>query len=287
MQPFDYIAPSSLEEALQALSEAAGVVKPLAGGTDLIAQMRERRAAPSLVLDVKGIPEANRLEYDPSEGMRIGAAVSCADIARYAPTGAHYPSVAQACLLIGSVQIQNRGTIGGNVCNASPSADTIPPLLAYDAVAVAAGPEGTRRIALEEFFKGPGRTALAPQEILVEVALPPAPRHSGSRYLRFIPREEMDIAVAGVGSLLAVDPDTGVCGRARIALASVAPTPIRAREAEERLEGSRITDDAIREAGELAAAACNPISDVRGSGAYRRELVKVLTRRTLSQCAPV
>ena len=286
MQPFDYIAPSSLEEALQALSEAAGVVKPLAGGTDLIAQMRERRAAPSLVLDVKGIPEANRLEYDPSEGMRIGAAVSCADIARYAPTGAHYPAVAQACLLIGSVQIQNRGTIGGNVCNASPSADTIPPLLAYDAVAVAAGPEGTRRIPLAEFFQGPGRTALAPQEILVEVALPPAPRHSGSRYLRFIPREEMDIAVAGVGSLLAVDPDTGVCSRARIALASVAPTPIRAREAEERLEGSRITDDAIREAGELAAAACNPISDVRGSGAYRRELVKVLTRRTLSQCAP-
>ncbi len=286
MQPFDYIAPSSLEEALQALSEAAGVVKPLAGGTDLIAQMRERRAAPSLVLDVKGIPEANRLEYDPSEGMRIGAAVSCADIARYAPTGAHYPAVAQACLLIGSVQIQNRGTIGGNVCNASPSADTIPPLLAYDAVAVAAGPEGTRRIPLAEFFQGPGRTALAPQEILVEVALPPAPRHSGSRYLRFIPREEMDIAVAGVGSLLAVDPDTGVCSRARIALASVAPTPIRARRAEERLEGSRITDDAIREAGELAAAACNPISDVRGSGAYRRELVKVLTRRTLSQCAP-
>ncbi len=286
MQPFDYIAPSSLEEALQALSEAAGVVKPLAGGTDLIAQMRERRAAPSLVLDVKGIPEANRLEYDPSEGMRIGAAVSCADIARYAPTGAHYPAVAQACLLIGSVQIQNRGTIGGNVCNASPSADTIPPLLAYNAVAVAAGPEGTRRIPLAEFFQGPGRTALAPQEILVEVALPPAPRHSGSRYLRFIPREEMDIAVAGVGSLLAVDPDTGVCSRARIALASVAPTPIRAREAEERLEGSRITDDAIREAGELAAAACNPISDVRGSGAYRRELVKVLTRRTLSQCAP-
>ena len=286
MQPFDYIAPSSLEEALQALSEAAGVVKPLAGGTDLIAQMRERRAAPSLVLDVKGIPEANRLEYDPSEGMRIGAAVSCADIARYAPTGAHYPAVAQACLLIGSVQIQNRGTIGGNVCNASPSADTIPPLLAYDAVAVAAGPEGTRRIPLEEFFKGPGKTALAPREILVEVALPPAPRHSGSRYLRFIPREEMDIAVAGVGSLLAVDPDTGVCSRARIALASVAPTPIRAREAEERLEGSPITDDAIREAGELASAACNPISDVRGSGAYRRELVKVLTRRTLSQCAP-
>ena len=228
--------------------------------------MRERRAAPSLVLDVKGIPEANRLEYDPSEGMRIGAAVSCADIARYAPTGAHYPAVAQACLLIGSVQIQNRGTIGGNVCNASPSADTIPPLLAYDAVAVAAGPEGTRRIPLEEFFKGPGRTALAPREILVEVALPPAPRHSGSRYLRFIPREEMDIAVAGVGSLLAVDPDTGVCSRARIALASVAPTPIRAREAEERLEGSPITDDAIREAGELAAAACSPISDVRDRG---------------------
>lgn len=287
MQPFDYAAPSTLEEALQVLSQTEGLVKPLVGGTDLIAQIKERRVAPSLVLNIKEIAEAKVLDYDPAEGLRIGAAVSCSSVASYAPVAAHYPSVAQACLLVGSTQIQNRGSVGGNVCNAAPSADTVPPLLTYDAVAVIAGPGETRRVPLEDFFQGPGRNVLQRQELLIEVLLPPPPANSSSRYLRFIPREEMDIAVAGVGSMVAIDPQTKICTRARIALASVAPTPIRAKEAEKRLEGGPLTEEAIQEAGELAASACSPISDIRGSAAYRRELVKVLTRRTLAASLPV
>jgi CO/xanthine dehydrogenase FAD-binding subunit len=287
MQPFDYAAPSTLEEALQILSQASSLVRPIAGGTDLIAQIKERRVSPSLVLNIKEIAEARVLDYDPGQGLQIGASVSCSNVASYAPVAAHYPSLVQACLLVGSIQIQNRGSVGGNICNAAPSADTVPPLLTYDAVAVIAGPGGSRRVPLEDFFQGPGRTALQPQELLIEVLLPPPPPNSNSRYLRFIPREEMDIAVAGVGSMLAVDPQTNICTKARIALASVAPTPIRAREAEKRLEGGPLTEEAIREAGELAASACSPISDIRGSAAYRKELVKVLTRRTLSQSLPL
>lgn len=283
MRPFDYIAPHSLKEAAAVLAQASGAVRPIVGGTDLIAQMKEGKVLPSLVLDMKRIPEMLHLEYVDGDGLRIGAAVSCTDVASYSVTQERYPALAQSCQLVGSTQIQNRASVGGNVCNAAPSADTVPPLLIYEATCIIIGPSGERRVPLEDFFVGPGSTVLASQELLVSLVLPPPPPNSSSSYLRLIPREEMDIAVVGVGSLVAIDATSGHCSRARIALAAVAPTPRRARDAEAVLQGQILSDATLDAAGEKAANAAQPISDVRGTAEYRRELVKVLTRRTLKK----
>ena len=274
----------SLSEAIEVLSSTNGQVKPLAGGTDLIAQMKMGQPRPAVVLDVKRIPELLRLEYSPAEGMHIGAAVSCTDVAGHEAVGAHYPAIREAALLVGSYQIQNRATIGGNVTNAAPSADTVPPLLVYGATALIAGRQGQRSVPLEAFFTGPGRTILEPGELLVEVVVPPPPPRSASSYLRFIPRNEMDIAVAGVASMVALGAQGNTIELACIALAAVAPTPVRASAAEAVLAGREASEENVKAAAEAAVEAASPISDVRGSAAYRRELVKVLTRRTLRQC---
>ena len=279
MDAFEYAAPQNLQDAVALLAEASGEARPLAGGTDLIAQMKENRRSPSLVVDVKKIPELNILSYEA--GLRIGAAVSCTHIAGFEPVRLHYPALAEACALVGSYQIQNRAALGGNFCNAAPSADAVPPALSYSATLVIAGPNGQREIPSEYFFVGPGQTVLEKGEILVEIVLPPPPPRSGAAYLRFIPREEMDIAVAGVGSFVQLSPDARTCEQARIVLAAVAPTPVRAQEAEAFLTGRDLDETALAHAGELASQAASPISDVRGSAAYRIELVKVLTRRTL------
>ena len=283
MRPFQFAAPTTLQEAIAVLAQAQGGAKPLVGGTDLIAQVKENRRKPSVVVDVKRIPELNRLEYVEGDGLHLGASVPCVDTYGHPEVQRRYPALWDSTQLVGSIQIQNRASVGGNVCNAAPSADTVPALLVYEGVAVVAGPRGQRRIPLDQFFRGPGQTVMEPDELLVEVHLPPPPPNSSSHYLRFIPREEMDIAVAGAASLLALDAQ-GTVARARIALASVAPTPLRAREAEAALEGKRPTPELLRQAGELAAAATRPITDVRGSVEYRKELVKVLTRRTLEMC---
>ena len=284
MKSFSYAAPRTLDEAIAIMDQAKGEAKPVVGGTDLLPQVKEGWHQPSVLVDMKGIPEANRLEFVPREGLHIGSAVSYTNAARYGPLGELYPSIREACLLVGSVQIRNRASIGGNICNAAPSADTAPPLLVYEAQAVIAGSHGRRQVPLEEFFLGPGQTVLAPNELLVEVVVPPPPANSGSMYLRFAPREEMDIAVAGVASLVVLDPQGRRCQRARIALAAVAPTPIRAREAEALLEGREITEDLMRQASHLSAQASRPITDVRGSAEYRRKLVKMLIRHTLAGC---
>ncbi len=285
MDAFEYTAPQNLHDAVMLLAEAEGEARALAGGTDLIAQMKENRRNPSLVVDIKKIPELNVLSYYAAyaAGLRIGAAVSCTQIAGFEPVRVHYPALAEACALIGSYQIQNRAALGGNFCNAAPSADAVPPALAYGARLVLAGPNGRREIPAEDFFVGPGQTVLEKGEVLVEIALPPPPPRSGAAYLRFIPREEMDIAVAGVGACVQLSSDTRVCEQARVVLAAVAPTPVRAKAAEAFLTGRALDDPTIVQAGELASQAASPISDVRGSAAYRRELVKVLTRRTLGK----
>ena len=284
MHPFTYEAPKSLEDAVQLLARDDGLVKPLVGGTDLIDQIKGDRRSPAVVLDIKRIPEMMRLEYVPNEGLHIGAAVPCTDTATFPQVQQLYSAIQEACLLIGSVQIQNRASIGGNICNAAPSADTVPGLITYSAREVVIGPTGRREIPLEEFFNGPGQHVMEPDEMLLETIVPPPPPNSSAHYLRFIPRNEMDIAVAGVASLLALKPGTRTCTQARIALAAVAPTPVRATAAEALLEGQEVTDGLIWQAAELAVEVCNPITDVRGTIEYRRELVKVLTGRTLRQC---
>jgi len=282
VHPFEYAAPQSLQEAVTLLSAANREARPLAGGTDLITQIKENRRSLSLVVDVKKIPELNVLSYNGT-GLHIGAAVSCTKITSFEPVSVHYPALAEACALVGSYQIQNRAALGGNFCNAAPSADAIPPALSYGARLRLEGPNGRRELPAEDFFAGPGRTVLEKGEILVEIILPVPASNSGAAYLRFIPREEMDIAVAGVGSFVQLTPGNQTCEQARIALAAVAPTPVRAKEAEAFLAGKTLEETTIAQAGELAAQAARPISDVRGSAAYRIELVKVLTRRTLTK----
>lgn len=284
MRPFEYVAPQTLREAYRVLAQGNGSVRPLAGGTDLIDQLRVGRKTAAVVMDIKKVPELQQLDWSPRRGLRIGAAVPCEGVYNDPTVQQKYPAIADGARLVGSWQIQHRAGLGGNICNAAPSADTVPPLLVYGAQAVIGGPRGRRQVLLERFFVGPGRSVLESDEILLGVVVPPPPPRSFSYYLRFTPREEMDIAVAGVGTLIAVAGREKRCSLARMALAAVAPTPVRAREAEDFLKGKPLSDENIREAGELAVRAAKPISDVRGSAAYRIELVKVLTRRTLAAC---
>jgi CO/xanthine dehydrogenase FAD-binding subunit len=282
MPSFDYAAPDSLAEAVQ-LMGSSGTARAFAGGTDLIDQLKTNRRNADLVIDLKRIPELQRLEM-ASDGFHIGAARSCSDVHHDATVNQLYGGLADATGLVGSVQIQNRAAVGGNVCNAAPSGDTTPNLLAHEAVAVITGASGTRKVELTDFFVGPGQTVLQRGEILQELILPKPPECSASAYLRFIPRNEMDIAVAGASSFIHIDPATKTVRKARIAMASVAPTPVRARGAESVLEGNVISEALIAKAGDAAVESATPITDVRGSAEYRRELVRVLTRRTLNIC---
>jgi CO/xanthine dehydrogenase FAD-binding subunit len=282
MPSFDYAAPDSLAEAVK-LMGSSGTARAFAGGTDLIDQLKTNRRNADLVIDLKRIPELQRLEM-ASDGFHIGAARSCSDVHHDATVNQLYGGLADATGLVGSVQIQNRAAVGGNVCNAAPSGDTTPNLLAHEAVAVITGASGTRKVELTDFFVGPGQTVLQRGEILQELILPKPPECSASAYLRFIPRNEMDIAVAGASSFIHIDPATKTVRKARIAMASVAPTPVRARGAESVLEGNVISEALIAKAGDAAVESATPITDVRGSAEYRRELVRVLTRRTLNIC---
>jgi carbon-monoxide dehydrogenase medium subunit len=281
LQEFVYECPHTVEEAAAALR--GGGARALAGGTDLIPQLREGRRSADRVVDVKRIPELTAIVASPGGGITIGAAANATAVSRHAGVARSYPAVAQSACLIGGVQVQNRASLGGNICNAAPSADAVPVLLCYGARAIVAAATGRREVALHEIFRGPGKTSLDPGELLVSILLPqPAPR-SAAKYLRFTPRREMDIAVAGAGTWLRLDTD-GVIGEARIVLASVGPTPLRAPSAEHRLAGERPTPALLEEAGRLAATDARPISDTRGSADYRRSLVAVLTARALGDC---
>jgi CO/xanthine dehydrogenase FAD-binding subunit len=283
MIDFDYYAPGSLQEALSLLDKGKEGVKVLSGGTDLIVQMKDRRARPTVVVDVKRIPELNRVAWNEKEGLFIGAAVPLSRVVTFPPIVERFGILYEACSLIGSVQLRNRGTVGGNICNAAPSADSAPPLLCLEAKTLVAGPEGNRLVPLGEFFLGPGKTALAHNELLVGIEIPTPPAFSSGCYLRHTPRQEMDIGVAGVAAFLVFDPQGNLCKEAKIALGAVAPTPIRVPVAESILAGKSLTEKALEQAAARAAEAAHPISDLRGSAEYRRELVKVLVRRTLKK----
>jgi len=283
IEKFEYRAPDSLPGVLKILEAEKTACKVLAGGTDLILQMKQGLACPSFVLDVKLVPELNRLEWGEKEGLGIGGAVPIGRLLAFTELPNEFDILRQACSLIGSTQIKNRGTIGGNICNAAPSADSAPPLLCLEARVVLASNKANRTIPLDDFFLTPGKTAIAADELLVKIEIQTPPVPSAGCYLRHTTREEMDIAVAGVASFLTLSPQTGQLRSARIALGAVAPTPIRVPEAEAFLEGKKITKAIIEEAAEKAAETADPISDLRASSKYRRELVRVLTRRTLKR----
>lgn len=273
---------TSLEDACAALAHPKA--RCLAGGTDLIVQVREGRRDVETMVDVKAVPEMTAVTQSDDSGLHIGAAIPAARLARDDRLVRDYPALVTSLGMIGSRQIQNRATLGGNICNASPSADAIPPLIAYDAVAVVGDGQGTRRLPLSDLFEAPGRTSLAPNEVLIGVDLPRQPEQSAASYMRFTPRREMDIAVVGVAAWIWLDEDKTIKD-ARIALASVAPTPIRSPAAETALIGQRPTAQTFEGAAEAAADDASPISDTRASADYRRELVRALTRRTLAASA--
>jgi aerobic carbon-monoxide dehydrogenase medium subunit len=283
LHEFQYESPSTLDAAIKLLSTFGQKARPICGGTDIIIQMRAGMRRPECIVDVKQIPELTQLKFDPKTGLRLGAAVSCVDFYENPAMQKHYPGLTEAAHLIGSVQIQNRASIGGNLCNGSPAADTTPALIALGAVARIAGPKGTREVAVEKFVTAPGRTVLEPGELLVELLIAPPKPHSSDAYLRMIPRNEMDIAIVGVGASVRLDGDR--CTAARIALAAVGPTPIFAAKASESLVGRKLDDAAIERAAMLAIEAASPIDDMRGTGEYRRHVTGVLTRRTLKIAA--
>ncbi|MEZ6071521.1 MAG: xanthine dehydrogenase family protein subunit M [Pirellulales bacterium] len=282
MNDFDYEAATTVDEAVSLLAAGGQRARVLAGGTDLLVQLRERRRDADLVVDVKRIPQLSEISYEAATGLRLGAAVPCYRVYGDAEVAAAYPGLVDSASLIGGWQIQGRASLGGNLCNASPAADGIPSLIAYDAVANIAGPQGERDVPVAEFCTGPGKTVLERGEFLVSITLPPQPAHSGAAYQRFIPRNEMDIAVVGVGAWVQLSDDAKSIKSARIALAAVAPTPVVATEASKWLAGRPTDETTLAEAGELAKKAARPISDLRGTAEYRNHLVGVLTRRVLA-----
>jgi carbon-monoxide dehydrogenase medium subunit len=277
---FELILPGSVDECVKALAQGGPESKLLAGGTDLLPQLKNGLLKPARVIDLSGVARLRTIEAGNGKGIRIGSAVTARTLELDRAVRASYLSLAESGALVGSVQVRNLATLGGNICNAAPSADMAPPLLALDAEAVISGPKGERRMPITTFFTGVRRTVLAPDEILVELVLPNPGPHSGGNYLRHTPRRELDIAVVGVASQITLA--NGVCTKARIALAAVAPVPLRATAAEQSLEGQAVTPDRIKRAADLAVEAGRPISDQRGSADFRRHLVRVLTRRTLT-----
>jgi len=281
MRAIDYQAPTSLSEAVSIMAANGDRARPLAGGTDVLVQLRGGRREADVVVDTKKIPELNTLNLGDN-GLQLGAAVPCYRIYQDSAVAAAYPGLIDAAGMIGSIQIQGRATVGGNLCNAAPSGDTIPPVITLGGEAHINGPNGWRTLPAENFCTGPGRNALENGELLVAIQLPAPAANSGTAYLRFIPRNEMDIAVAGVSSTVQLDASGQTIQSARIALASVGPTPILATAAGDSLAGKAVSDDAIAEAGRLASEAATPITDMRGTIRQRHHLVDVLTRRTLN-----
>ncbi len=272
-----YLSPTTVDDAVALLAAQDGECRVLAGGTDLLVRMRSGFAEPDAVLDIKRIAGMRDIVREDG-GFRIGAAVSGAEMSEHADLVAAWPGVVEAAGLIGSTQIQGRATMAGNLCNASPAADSVPAMVAADAVARVAGPEGVRDIAVAEVPIGPGRTSLAAGEFVTSIFLPARPENSADAYLRFIPRTEMDIAVVGCGVSLTLDGN-GTCVDARVALGAVAPTVIIVPEAAQALIGTSIDDAAMEALATACSNAATPISDKRGTVAFRKHVAGVLARR--------
>lgn len=283
MQFFDYISAGTVEEVVGLLSSNSGTARVLIGGTDLLVQLRENRRGANLLVDIKNVPELTAITFNEQEGLRLGAAAPCQKICANTLVREKYPGLVDAIELIGGIQIQYRASLGGNLCNASPAADSIPALIVHQAVCTITGPRGTRNLPVEQICIAPGKNSLETGEFLVAVSVPPPRPNSGAHYLRFIPRNEMDIAVVGAGASVVLDDSKQKVLSARIALGAVAPTPLFVEEAGAFLEGKDATSENIQVAAEMARAAARPISDLRGTAEHRKHLSGVLTRRALEK----
>jgi len=273
-----YEAPETVENAATLLSEAGGEARVLAGGTDLLVQIRSEVLDPALIVDIKRIAETRMVTEEKDGGWRIGAAVTGAELKEHPRLRRVWPGVVEAANLIGSTQIQGRATLGGNLCNGSPAADSVPALIAAGAVATLAGPRGRRDLPVEDVMLGPRKLALTKGEFVVSFLLPPRPPRSSDAYLRFIPRTEMDIAVVGAGVSLTIDGG-GTITAARVSLGAVAPRVLLVREAATAIGGSRLEREAQDRLEAAARAACAPIDDKRGTVEFRVQVAGVLTRR--------
>ena len=272
-----YEAPKTLEAAVSLLAGASGQARVLAGGTDLLIQMRGGRVEPELLVDIKNIPEMTSVTAEGG-AYRFGAAVPCMALVENQAFGKAWPGVVDGANLIGSIQVRGRATVGGNLCNASPAADTVPAMMAAGAIASIVGPKGRREVPIEEVATGPGRTSLAKGEIVASFLLPRRPPRSGDAYLRFIPRTEMDIAVVGAGVNLTLD-EGGVCRQARVAIGAVAERALLVPEAAAALIGTKVDAGALERMAAAVSAACRPIDDKRGTKEYRIKVSGVMARR--------
>ena len=285
MPRFDYLRPGSLDEAFEGLDPDVPVKHQVyAGGTDLLLKLKSREVkAPKCLIDLKGISDLNYLSWDPEEGLRISALVTSREVADSPIVTEKFVALAQGTRQMGSNQLQNRGTIAGNICNAVPSADSAPPLLVHDAKVICVGRDGERTVELADFFRGPGETALQAGELVREIRVPPPESRERSAYLRLASRGRMDLAMVGVAVSGVVEG--GVIHRIRIGLGSAAPVPVRAPEAEAMLLGQKLTAEVIENAARIAARASRTRSSHRASAEYRRMMIEVLVRRALAKLA--
>ena len=280
MQAIDFVAPTSVDEAISALAAGDGMARPLSGGTDLIAQLQEGRLALDTVVDLKRIPELMAISIN-TDGLTLGASVSCHTINHNQAIRDAFPALIDSTHLIGGTQIQGRASLGGNLCNASPAADSIPNLIVHSVTCHIAGPNGRRTVPVEEFCTAPGRSVLGNGEFLVALEFPASPRNFGAAYLRFIPRNEMDIAVVGAGASVVLSDDGNTIQSARVSIGAVAPTPLFVQEAGDALAGQPVSEETLTKAADLAKDAARPISDMRGTIPQRKHLSGVLTQRAL------
>jgi aerobic carbon-monoxide dehydrogenase medium subunit len=278
---FEYFEPASLDEAVALMARYNGRANLLAGGTDLFVEIKESLRSPDYVINIKRIPGMGDLSFDPRAGLRIGALVTTRDLEISPVLQQHYAGLVQALRELGSIQVRNRATLAGNICRASPSADTLPPLIVDGASLRLHGERGERTVLMEEFFTGPGKTVLGPAELVTEIVIPAPARHTGKHYIKHGRRKAMELATVGVAVSLTLERNT--CRDIFIGLGAVAPTPIRARRAEDLLRGKMLNQHTIEDAAEEAARESRPISNVRGSADYRREMVRVLTRRAIEE----
>ena len=280
MKDFQYLAPQKLDEAAMLMAAHAGSAQLLAGGTDLLIFMRNGRKSPAVIIDAKKIPELTHLHLDAAQ-LTIGAAVSCRTIWENPEITERFPALTDAASLIGGIQIQGRASFGGNLCNAAPSADTVPALIVYGAVAHIVSARGKRDAPVEEICTAPGQTSLAVDEILVSLSLPVPPANAGAAFLRFIPRNEMDIAVANAAVRVDLDEAGNTFKSARIAIGAVAPTPLFVEAAGAALRGQPVNDTSISAAARIARDTATPINDLRGTIEHRKQLIEVLITRAL------